>query len=450
MILKIITAQAIIVCALLTGCNQKNEKERLDASHTVPNVVTEDIQIGIENYIEDQVSLGNGYFHLPYKNGELRLKLVRVHTEYLANLGPRRHFACVDLADISGDVYDVDFFLAGDPGSMSVTETIVHKINGQPFYAWEQKKDKTWHRIPVKNATENHFGVIRDRDEFEILYRVILPEIANNARMWLPLPETDAFQTVKIMSIDAPSTRSTLRELQYGNRVLFLELSPKDSKMGVDIRFHVERHEKSAYYEKTTNLENYLRAELLVPNSETFSDIAEQAVKGKKTDLVRARALYDHVIDRMRYIKFGTGWGKGDAVYACDARTGNCTDFHSYFIALARAVNIPARFAIGLSIPSNRNEGGVDGYHCWAEFYAEDKWWPVDISEGDKYTNLATYYFGHHPANRFELSRGRDLVVKPGPASGPINFLAHPVLEMDGKPVAIKAHFSFIRLNNTD
>ena len=152
----------------------------------------------------------------------------------------------------------------------------------------------------------------------------------------------------------------------------------------------------------------------------------------------------------MRYIKNGEGWGKGDAVYACDARTGNCTDFHSYFIALARAVNIPARFAIGVSIPSERNKGGVDGYHCWAEFYAEDKWWPVDISEGDKYTSLATYYFGHHPANRFELSRGRDLVVKPGPASGPINFLAHPVLEIDGKPTGIKGQFSFTRVVSTD
>jgi hypothetical protein len=67
------------------------------------------------------------------------------------------------------------------------------------------------------------------------------------------------------------------------------------------------------------------------------------------------------------------------------------------------------------------------------------------ISEGDKYTNLATYYFGHHPANRFEFSRGRDLVVEPGPTSGPINFLAYPVLEIEGKPVKTAVEFSFKR-----
>ena len=162
-------------------------------------------------------------------------------------------------------------------------------------------------------------------------------------------------------------------------------------------------------------------------------------------NLVRARAIYDHVIDRMRYMKYGDGWGKGDAVYACDAKTGNCTDFHSYFIALARAVGIPARFAIGAAIPSERNAGGIDGYHCWAEFYTDGRWWPIDISEGDKCSRLSTYYFGHHPANRIELSRGRDLVLEPGPASGPINFLAYPVLEVNGKPVKAKVEFSFNR-----
>jgi len=58
--------------------------------------------------------------------------------------------------------------------------------------------------------------------------------------------------------------------------------------------------------------------------------------------------------------------------------------------------------------------------------------WPVDISEADKYLALSTYYFGHHPANRCESSCGRDLKVDPLPVSGPINFLAYPVLEVDG------------------
>jgi len=71
----------------------------------------------------------------------------------------------------------------------------------------------------------------------------------------------------------------------------------------------------------------------------------------------------------------------------------------------------------------------------------------VDISEGDKYSVLATYYFGHHPANRLEFSRGRDLEVDPAPADGPINLLAYPVLEVGGKAVKAKVQFSFTRPN---
>jgi transglutaminase-like putative cysteine protease len=442
--LKAIPAVLIIVCIILAGCNKSKDDEQ-SASESVPNLVTKDIQDGIEKHIEEQTALGEGYFKLPFDEKELRLKLVRVHVEYLAKLGPQRHFACVDLASIDGDVYDVDFFLAGDAGAMTVTETTVHKVNGQPLYAWEQKRDKSWQRISVEKAPPNLLGVIKGLDEFEFLYRATLPEITGTAHMWIPLPSTDSFQTVEVKSIKAPGERQILQERKYGNKVLFLTLGAEDSGKMVSIRFQIRRLEKVVYTSQTTVPEQYLEAEQLVPADERFRSIAKGVIVGKKGDLVRARAIYDHVIDRMRYMKYGSGWGKGDAVYACDAKTGNCTDFHSYFIALSRAVGIPARFAIGAAIPSARNAGGIDGYHCWAEFYTDGRWWPIDISEGDKCSSLSTYYFGHHPANRIELSRGRDLVVEPGPVSGPINFLAYPVLEVNGKPAKAKVEFSFNR-----
>ncbi len=430
--------------AALTGCDEKRPDEQ-NLSVPAPIVVTEDIQAGIEKHIEQESLDGGGYFKLRLDDKQLALKLVRVHTEYLANLGVRRHFACVDLVDTEGDVYDVDFFLSGDPGRMVVTETTAHKLNGQPFYAWQQKLDDTWVRVSVENASHRELGVVTDSDEFEFLYRVTLPEISAPARMWLPYPTSDAFQIVEVKSITTPGTRRILDESEHGNKVLFLELDQADSKKAIDIRYRVKRKEKAAYKASESDFEDYLLPERLVPLGETFIGIAAKVVEGKKSDLVRARALYDHVMDRMRYMKYGDGWGKGDAVYACNARTGNCTDFHSYFIALARAVGIPARFAVGAAIPSARDEGGIDGYHCWVEFYADGKWWPVDISEADKYSALSTYYFGHHPANRFELSRGRNLLVTPGPASGPINFLAYPVLEIDGQTARVDVKFSFNR-----
>ena len=443
----------VSVWTALVGCNtgqdhtaQIVEPETLEP---VPHVVTADIQAGIEKHIEEQTRLGGGYFTIPYEGRDLRLKLVKVHTEYLANLDVRRHFACVDLVSTEGNVYDVDFFLAGDPGAMTVTETTVHKLNGQPFYVWKQKSDKTWVRANVKTASRHHLGVITGSDEFEFLYQALLPQMDESARMWIPLPATDEFQKVQIKSIVAPGKQKILKDKEFGNKVLFLTLDPKDSGRTVAIRFGIKRLEKSVYQEQDPNPKDHLAPDRLVPDNDEFRAIAGELVEGKKGDLVRARALYDHVVDRMRYAKFDKRYGKGDAVYACDSRTGNCSDYHSYFIALSRAAGIPSRFAIGAAIPSARNEGGISGYHCWAEFYADDKWWPIDVSEADKHDSLIPYYFGHHPANRIELSRGRDLVVEPGPESGPINFLAYPVLEVGGKPVKVKPKFSFNR-NTTD
>ena len=122
-------AATVVVCIFIGGCSKSPETKEAQPE-AVANVVTADIQAGIEHHIEEQIRLGDGYFKLPFGDKELRLKLVRVHTEYLANLGPRSHFACVDLASTDGNVYDVDFFLKGDPNAMTVTETTERRRRG--------------------------------------------------------------------------------------------------------------------------------------------------------------------------------------------------------------------------------------------------------------------------------------------------------------------------------
>ena len=263
--------------------------------------------------------------------------------------------------------------------------------------------------------------------------------------MWLPLAATDSFQTVAVKSINAPGKQRILQEREYGDRVLFLELGPQDSGKKVEIRYQVKRLEKAAYAAPVPDQGKYLNPERgrrpmrILPHR-------RGGRRGQEGRMGARPVLYDHVIDRMRDIQYGEGWGKGDAVYACNARTGNCTDFHALFHCPGTGGGHPAAlFAIGAALPSERNEGGVDGYHCWAEFYAEGKWWPVDISEGNKYTSLATYSLATIRPTASNVAVAADLVVEPGPTSGPINFLAYPVLEIGGKPGKATVEFSFTR-----
>jgi transglutaminase-like putative cysteine protease len=149
----------------------------------------------------------------------------------------------------------------------------------------------------------------------------------------------------------------------------------------------------------------------------------------------------------MRYSKEGTGWGRGDAVWACENGHGNCSDFHSLFIALARASKIPAKFEIGFPLPPRRGAGAIVGYHCWAFFRPEGKgWMPVDISEANKDPQRRDYYFGNLTEDRVAFSTGRDFNLVPRQAGPPLNFFIDPYVEVDSKPyprTLIQTKYSF-------
>lgn len=286
--------------------------------------------------------------------------------------------------------------------------------------------------------------IVRTTDRFEFVYEVTVPEIRKVGRMWVPLASSDGFQKVK-HTISSPVKTKEIVDSRFGNRVLFASLSSKHVGEKLAIRYQVERRE-NAGQEDAGNVERFLGPSRLVPRNSQFGELAQKATASVRNPVGQARQLYWHTLERMRYDKSGQGWGRGDAMYACDARTGNCTDFHSYFIALARSLNIPARFSIGFTIPADRDEGAIAGYHCWAEYHANGRWTPIDVSEADKHPELRHYYLGHHPANRFQLSVGRDLAVDPLPKSGPINFLVYPILEVGDEELKPKCEFRFRRL----
>ena len=130
------------------------------------------------------------------------------------------------------------------------------------------------------------------------------------------------------------------------------------------------------------NLLRFIQPDRLVPLNREIKKVADKATVGRHVEIAKAHAIYDYVFHHMHFDKSGTGWGHGDAVWACDAKHGNCTDFHWLFIGMMRAEHIPARFLIGFPLPPGERQGDLPGYHCWAEFYLAGKGWvPVDISE---------------------------------------------------------------------
>ncbi len=275
---------------------------------------------------------------------------------------------------------------------------------------------------------------------FALTYRATvqdIPEGAGNLDLWLPVPQDDASQTIHRLTIDAPAPVTLGREPGVGNRSLHVRIDRPGGEATVTMTIVATRRENAGRREPLSpeERERYLAPEPLVPLDGPIRRLAEQATAGLEGDEQRARAIYDAVVGTMTYDKSGTGWGRGDALYACDVRRGNCTDFHALLIGMARSAGIPARFAIGLPLPGERGSGEVSGYHCWAELYVKGRGWvPVDASEAAKDPARSDYFFGHHDEDRLEFSRGRHLTLEP-PQRGPaLNFFVEPYAEVDGVP----------------
>jgi len=196
---------------------------------------------------------------------------------------------------------------------------------------------------------------------------------------------------------------------------------------------------------KDRDRKEYLQPDRLVPVTGLPAELAVKVTEGKNSPLDKARAIYDYVFTTMRYDKTGTGWGHGDVLYACDAKKGNCTDFHSLFIAMARSQGIPARFEIGFPLPPARHSAEIAGYHCWAEFFEpKNGWVPMDISEAWKHQEKRDYFFGAHDVNRVQFSMGRDLRLSPTQDGAPLNYFVYPYVEVSGKEYPnVSLAFSF-------
>ena len=280
--------------------------------------------------------------------------------------------------------------------------------------------------------------------KFTYAFSVRTPEQGKPLKIWFPIATSDQWQTVKVLSAKGDLPLKHTQESEYGDNMYYAS-TPKADKdeYHFEVVYDVVRTERAGLQDgkpisggpqlKRASMERFLESDKLVPITGLPADLAVKETQGSSGDLAKAHAIYDYVFRTMRYDKSGTGWGRGDTMWACDSKRGNCTDFHSLFASMARSQKIPVRFAIGFPLPAAKQSGQIPGYHCWADFYADKSWVPVDISEAWKDQSKKDYYFGHHDQNRVQFSVGRDIRLNPPQAGDPLNYFVYPYVESDGK-----------------
>jgi len=293
--------------------------------------------------------------------------------------------------------------------------------------------------------TNTSYANIEKSRMIEFDYQVHLKDIPENAsqlKIWLPvLPQKD-YQIVEEMIIDPEGSYTITEDKTFKNKIINFSLVPPfDSVFQINVRYRVKRLEYSKIRDQNVSnnvgerhneeLAQFLKASRLVTLSPQIKDLAQHIIEGKKTTLEKARAIYDYVYENVSYDQSIPGWGKGDTERVCYLKAGNCTDFHSLFISLSRASNIPAKFIMGVPLIAEEEHSK---YHCWAEFYdSKIGWIPVDISEAKKDHSKYEYHFGAIDESRIEFSEGRDIILEPKQAGEPLNYFIYPYVEVDGQ-----------------
>jgi hypothetical protein len=316
--------------------------------------------------------------------------------------------------------------------------------------------------VPAKRGAASEPNAAAPSRSFEFTYQVHVPGNADSAgptHLWIPLPQADGYQDIRGLHIASAVSYVQGRDAEYANAFASFAPTAQQSAAGFDVvlRFTATRREHkvaldaaplqhvSASASRDPTLQRYLEPDKLVPLNGVIAELAREHTAGDTTPIQKARHIYDYVLATMRYDKTGEGWGRGDAVWACTSKRGNCTDFHSLFIGMMRSSGIPARFEIGFLLPEGESEGDIPGYHCWAEFYLEGVGWvPVDISEAWKNPSKRDFFFGAHCMNRVFFTYGRDILLSPDQKGDPLNYFIYPYAESNGQPVKnLQTHFSF-------
>ena len=249
--------------------------------------------------------------------------------------------------------------------------------------------------------------------------------------VWIPIPYENRWQKIEKIEVSSPLPYLLTEESEYGNRFLYIRKEGGlKEPFEVKVKVIVDRREVSPTKRSCPVPLRYYLSDRLIP-VEKFKKLAQSITKGKRTDIEKMKAIYDYVVSHMKYSKTGKGWGRGDAIWACSAKHGNCTDFHSLFIALCRAAGIPALFEIGL--PFNGN-GKASGYHCWVLAFPKGYTYGIDASEAAKHPEKRKYFFGHLCENRIGMTRGRDVLLNPPQHGYRLNYLYKAYEEVDLQP----------------
>jgi transglutaminase-like putative cysteine protease len=306
---------------------------------------------------------------------------------------------------------------------------------------------------------------------FEVTTRVQILKPSGSARVWLPaalLGETP-YQKTLVNTFDAEGGTAKLAESKPERLAMVVAEFPVGIKPVVTLKSRIATRNYAVDLSKLgkgpkenrAELEHFLRPTKLMPTDGIVKATADDITKGAKTDVEKARAIYEWIVDNTFRNPKTRGCGKGDIRFMLESKDlgGKCADLNALYVGLARAARLPARDVYGIRVAKSQlgykslgasSENVTKAQHCRAEVHLSDYGWiPVDPADvrkvmleeppgnlpldDDMVKQARARLFGSWEMNWMAYNFAHDVAL-PGSSGAPVGFLMYPQAETaDGR-----------------
>lgn len=318
-----------------------------------------------------------------------------------------------------------------------------------------------WAQNSAQSSVQNS-----KKREFSVTLKHKILEKGDITRLWIPLP---LFREYQYLTSDIDFVGNHTKAYISNTQIPTLYAEFENVKAPyLDLSFDIVTVERNTDFSSKPNkvatpkdIKDYLKATAHIQTDGVVKKTAQDIVKQvkAKSDLAKAKALFDWVADNMQRDESIIGCGVGDAKAILESKKlfGKCTDISSVFVALCRSAGVPAREVFGIRLGQSRFSNAMGSakdkvanitkaQHCRAEFFAKDYGWipcdPGDVAkvklaenlsnEDSKIKELKNYLFGNWEMCWFGFNTARDFILSPEPEEKPLNNFGYAYGEVDG------------------
>ncbi|MGH7356323.1 MAG: transglutaminase-like domain-containing protein [Candidatus Rokuibacteriota bacterium] len=306
---------------------------------------------------------------------------------------------------------------------------------------------------------------------FEVVARIEVADASGATQVWMPLPfmkETDYFKTLANKWTGNARTAKEIKDEAHdasyvhaafaaGEKAPILEVTSRFSTR--DRQVDLDKPPVRPATADRKALARYLKPSAYIPTDGLVLETSQQIVKGAGSDVEKARAIYEWIVDNTFRDPKTKGCGVGDIKAMLETRYlgGKCADLNALYVGLARAAGLPARDVYGVRCADSAEfkslgKGGdiTKAQHCRAEVHlAGYGWVPVDPADVRKVVleeppgnrplddpivkRARAKLFGQWEMNWLAYNYSHDVKL-PGSREKPLAFLMYPQAETaDGR-----------------